>query len=130
MKRVLSDYFSLSLFEEDVPREPVLGKGSSEPQRKDDRKARKRKRVFWTLVLYFGVILGIIGQQFLTNMTDFSYLTLIGSIVLGTVVFPQVYKHANLNRRKPNLVQFFVAFQNGFFWQNLMSILTNLMENP
>jgi hypothetical protein len=125
VKNILTSYFGLGLFEEGTPEEPELG---SKPQR--GQKTEQRKKVLWTLFLYIGVILGVVGQHFLTNTTGFSYLTLIGSIILGTVVFPQVYKQANLNRNKPNLMQFFVAFQNGFFWQNLMSVLTKLIGNP
>ena len=127
MKSVLLGYFGLSLFEEDEPKEPALGKKKRD---KEAQKAQERKKIIWTLVLYFGVILGVVGQQFLTNMAGFNRFTIIVSMILGTVVFPQMYKQANLNARKPNLMQFFVAFQNGFFWQNLMSVLTKLMESP
>lgn len=125
MKSTLLGYFDLSLLEENESEEPTLGKKKSSKARKD----QQRKKNVWTLALYFGVILGVAGQQFLANVAGFDYLTIVASIILGTVVFPQVYKQANLNPRKPNLMQFFVAFQNGFFWQNLMSVLSKLMES-
>lgn len=79
------------------------------------------------LLGYFGLSL---FEEDEPNMAGFNRFTIIVSMILGTVVFPQMYKQANLNARKPNLMQFFVAFQNGFFWQNLMSVLTKLMESP
>jgi len=124
MKNIALGYFDLGLFEEDPPKEPPLGKKEQDKA----KRYRKRRKTIWTLALYLGVILGIVGQQFLNNVSNFSRLSLIASVILGTVIFPQVYKQASLNARKPNLMQLFVAFQNGFFWQNLMNVLTKLME--
>jgi F0F1-type ATP synthase assembly protein I len=118
MKSILG-YFDLGLLEEDEAKEPSLGRR----KRDKSRKVREREKTIWTLVLYFGVFLGVLGQQFLTKRAGFNPLTLVVSTILGTVVFPQVYRQAKLNARKPNLMQFFIAFQNGFFWQNIMSTL-------
>lgn len=119
----IRDYFDLGLFAESE--EPTLG---TKHQYKA-QKARARRKTIWTIALYLGVILGVVGQQFLDRHGSLDGFTLIASMILGTVVFPQVYKQARLNAGNPNLMQIFIAFQNGFFWQNLMSILAKLIGN-
>lgn len=116
MKYKLLEYFDLGIYQDDVSQEPVLG------NKKKGRK-RNRKKWGWSLALYFGVVLGALCQQFLVSRTELKGIALVSSIIVGTVVFPQIYKQAHLDRKKPNLMQLFIAFQSGFFWQNTMNAL-------
>jgi hypothetical protein len=44
---------------------------------------------------------------------------LVYSLAIAAVIYPTIYKQAKFHR-KPNIMQLFVAFQSGFFWDTVM----------
>lgn len=112
MLRTLTDYFNLRIYEDDDA-EPVLGYNKTGIRNKQSRGA-------WTLGLYACVILGVISKQLLDIDLNFNTKHLISSIIISTVVFPCIYRQSNMNKKKPNIIHLFVAFQNGFFWKNIL----------
>ncbi len=121
------DYFILDYdeVEEDV-HEPMLGRKSSREEAEKNRRRLRR-----TLALYFTVALGVLAQfifgAYLENsdqaLGTFSLIRIILALVVGAIVFPSIYRSANFERQKPHPIQFFIAFQNGFFWQALLHAL-------
>ena|SRR3990172_1005872 len=122
------DYFLLDIGEDDqeVATEPTLGRKPS----KDAE--RNRQRIRQTLGLYFAVALGVLAQisfgVFIRGSTtaqiNLNVMMQIGlALVVGATIFPTVYRSAGFNRRKPHIVHYFIAFQNGFFWEAILQSL-------
>jgi len=117
------DYFLLG-YEEATDRvEPTLGKTA------DKKEADKsRKRLIHTVVLYLVVAVGVFAQFMFgailkgepQTLGNFNAIQLLLALVVGAIVFPTVYRSAGFNRRKPHPIHWFIAFQNGFFWQALL----------
>lgn len=139
----LRTYFDLGI----LPlAEPTLG-GAKKKQAKDARrKALARKRLWLTLLMYLGVCLGVLAQAFMSILGSgqpLSWATIgpgsiLLSLIVATVIFPQVFpkvfgkmeeqmasggEDLGAGRR---VVQFCVAFQNGFFWQALLKSISQL----
>lgn len=127
MLQFLLRYFGLGLLGE-----PTLGEGS--------RKRSSWSQVLLTVVMYFGVLLGVLAEYFLTLMKSagpttpiaVNFLSLFKAWLAATFVFPLVFpkifgpmdvtKFLGKGKGAPNIrvLQFFVAFQNGFFWQAVL----------
>lgn len=124
------DYFFLDSSETDeTPKEPTLGRKSP---KKD--KENNRQKLMHTLFLYLAVALGVFGQFIFAAFIqdDKSANASLGAIqvllalIVGGVVFPTVYRSAGFNRRRPHPIQYFLAFQNGFFWQALLQTISKI----
>lgn len=120
----IGDYFFLDSTDET---EPVLGK----PTKKELEK-RRRKKITHTFLSYFFVTLGVLAQflfgSYLLNKTQpinsVSYLQILLALIVGAAVFPSVYRSVGFDRKKPHPIQYFLAFQNGFFWQGILQALS------
>ena len=120
------DYFDLGI----LPERPRLG----EPEENEKRRMRKmaRQRFWLTLAMYVGVFLGVLGENVVSlfnagksiDWDTFGVGRLLVALVITTVIFPQVFprifdEKARKREKVPageRLLQFCVAFQNGFFW--------------
>ncbi len=61
------------------------------------------------------------GSKFVISLFDPFWLVL--SLIIAAVIFPYIYKQAQLDIEKIEPIQFFIAVQNGFFWQTIMEII-------
>lgn len=126
------DYFNLDL----MPEEPVLGS-----KNKDEKQRRARRRTWLTIRMYLAAWLGVISQRLLTlyhegqpfDWDHFDPIYLMIALIIATVIFPLVFPRAFVKMPKHTrwvgtqswrMVQFCIAFQQGFFWQALLSLLT------
>ncbi|GAB4483029.1 MAG: hypothetical protein OHK0031_06030 [Anaerolineales bacterium] len=124
-------YFDLGL----MPQEAMLGKKTPAEEQKS---ALKRFGV--TLLMYAFVWLGILGQKILAlqqagtpvswqNLGDGFILTaFVIATALFPTVFPKVFVKMPAKQSKAGaggwfFVQLCVAFQQGFFWQALLSLM-------
>lgn len=128
MAKTIAAYFDLGLF----PFKPEFGQ---EEQAKERR--RKRKKLFWTIVLYLGVCLGVLAS-FLMNplngqeldLRAFDFSRLISAFITSMLIYPTIYKLAKFDVEAPNIIQFFTAFQNGFFWEVMLNVvIKNIQGN-
>jgi hypothetical protein len=125
-------YFDLGL----IPEEARLGS-----QSENEKKRRAQKRFGVTLLMYIFVWLGILGQKVLAlqqagmpiNWENFGQgfplVALIIATALFPAVFPKVFAKMSVKSQKAGaggwfFVQLCVAFQQGFFWQSLLSLLS------
>lgn len=124
-------YFDLGL----MPEEPELGSKSSKTQKK-----KNLNRLLTTLLMYLCVWLGIIGQKLLTmnqsgvpiTWENLGWAEPLIALIIATaifpLVFPKIFTKMPARARKAEgswfFVQLCVAFQNGFFWQALLSLIT------
>jgi len=115
-----------------VKTEPTLGKKSQKLSKDENiQRNRNRQRLKYTLFLYFSVALGVLAYfifgDFLkssdSTQISFNIIKVSLSFIVAAIIFPSVYRSAGLNRRRKHPVQFFLAFQNGFFWQALLTII-------
>jgi hypothetical protein len=121
----LLNYFDLGL----LPDELTLG-----PKEKAAKARLARQRFWLTLVMYFGVFLGVLGEQFLGLLKanqSLSWSTLFSprlliALIVAILIFPQVFPKVfgKMSSTKADgyrhFLQFCIAFQNGFFWQALL----------
>ncbi len=127
----LLKYFDLGF----LPEEAILG---SKPQAEKNRRSFKRFLV--TLLMYVFVWLGILGQKTLAlqqagtpiNWENFGQgfplIALIIATALFPAVFPKVFVKMPARSQKAEaggwfFVQLCVAFQQGFLWQALLSLI-------
>ena len=128
----LLKYFDLGL----LPSEPTLGPKKSQAE----KNRRNFKRFLVTLLMYAFVWLGILGQKILAlqqagtpinweNLGQgFPLVALIIATVLFPTVFPKVFAKMPAKPKKAEaggwfFVQLCVSFQQGFFWQALLSLI-------
>ena len=132
---MIKEYFSLG-FQTD---NPVFGK--KETKEVLEQKKMERKNFWLTIGMYVAVWLGVIGQKLMSIYQEGKPITwdgigiggLLLSLVIATVIFPQVFPRAfakmprvdrNVEGGNWRFVQFCIAFQQGFFWQSLITLLT------
>lgn len=82
------------------------------------------------LVVYIGVVLGVLFssavQQFRAGKGPVLALPLgvvVTAVIVGLVLFPQVYEKLRLRADLPLLVHLGLALQNGVFWQVLFTAI-------
>jgi hypothetical protein len=124
-------YFDLGL----MPQEVVLGSKT-----KAEKQKRDFKRFMITFLMYGVVWLGILAQKVMAlqqegtpitwqNLGDgFLLVALIIATALFPTVFPKVFVKMPAKTQKAGaggwfFVQLCVAFQQGFFWQALLSLI-------
>lgn len=121
-------YFGLGLLEP----EPTFGEsGPARPS---------FGQVLLVIVMYLGVLLGVLGDYGLEwartaqegLATTLQPLDLMQGWLVATIVFPLVFPRifgpmeddatlmAGWGRIGVHILQFFIAFQNGFFWQAVL----------
>lgn len=122
----LLNYFDLGI----LPPEPVLGKKG---KRSEEQRRRELKKLLWTLLMYGGVFLGILAENWLelyNTKSAWEWERVVVAVIIATLTFPQVFPKL-FAKQEPDtedgespaqwrFVQFCVAFQNGFFWQALV----------
>ena len=113
----LLSYFDLGLF----PERPKFGKADA---------TRKHQKIIWTLLLYLGVVSGVISSYIFnpTQQAEIRYphtTDFISALIMAAVIYPTVYKYAKFNVNAPNIMQVFVAFQHGFFWESIWKFTSN-----
>ena len=134
----LRTYFDLGI----LPlAEPTLGSARKKLAKETRRKAQARKRLWLTVLMYLGVCLGVMAQVLMSTLgagQPFNWATagpgsILLSLIVATVVFPQVFPKVfgKMDERLASsgsdlgagkrVIQFCVAFQNGFFWQALLA---------
>lgn len=121
----LFDYFLLDNSE--ITDEPTLG---GKPKNKVREKSRQK--LVNTLLLYVAVVFGVVSQFLFAAFTQNGTQIYVGSwalkivlaLIVGGAIFPTIYRSAGFNRHSPRLIQYFIAFQNGFFWQALLQIIS------
>jgi len=140
----LLDHFDLGIL---PPAEPTLGGEEKDgAKRKARRRARARKRLWFTLLMYFGVFLVVLGEAVMSLFKSgkpfdweiFGPGRFLLALVIATVIFPQVFpkvfgkmeeetvgSKGDLGVDK-RVVQFCIAFQNGFFWQALLKSVSQV----
>lgn len=115
----LIEYFDLRVSESDF--DTVRGGRHGRGQRTSA--SQKRGAWWWNLVIYLLIVAGVIGKFFFDYWQQTRIITGLDlgiSFVIGALVFPAIYKSTNMSPDKPDLLQSFLAFQNGFFWQTLV----------
>lgn len=76
---------------------------------------------------YLAIVLGVLAKYFIASThgdEQLNWLTVVSSLILSAVVYPYVYKRVC----DPSLstgMQYFVSFQNGFFFQTLLEEIQN-----
>lgn len=127
----IRQYFDLGL----LPEEATLGSKSQIEKNK-----RSIKRFLVTLLMYTFVWLGILGQKVLAlqqagmpiNWENFGQEFPLAALIIATAlfptVFPKVFVKMPVKSKKAGVsgwffVQLCVAFQQGFFWQALFSLI-------
>ena len=113
-KRVL-DYFDL--------RAPLRGL-QGEMGAASTAAAWARQRDLWPLAIYAAGVVGVLAKQWYDayqrgELLDLRPSTFILAVVVSAVTFPVTY-HSLQMETKPSL-QIFLALQNGFFWQTVLS---------
>lgn len=84
------------------------------------------KILFW----YLFTLLGIIARAFFAAyaghaFTDIPWDQVVFSVIVAAVIFPLIYeKVATIGETTPLMLQLFVTFQAGFFWQSIFLTLT------
>lgn len=80
--------------------------------------------MWWNLPTYLFIVFGVVGKftfDYWQQMRPITWLDLGISFVIGVLVFPAAYKSTKLSPDKSDeVLQYFLAFQNGFFWQTLI----------
>ena len=77
-------------------------------------------------LIYSAVVLGVLGQALFMSYTDNanqSAPSLIIGCIVAAVIFPKVSKEIGIDPENPHPMQFFLAFQGGFFWQTIIGQL-------
>lgn len=85
-------------------------------------------KLFWNVSLYLGVAFGVFGQLLLEGpevdaWNRVSLFAVGRSFVVAAVILPAIYSGANLDRRKPNFITFFICVQHGYFWPSILASL-------
>ncbi|MCA9459493.1 MAG: hypothetical protein KC550_03010 [Nanoarchaeota archaeon] len=87
------------------------------------------KKWIWTFIYYAFVVLGVMGNVYITTKTITNVwpvrLILISCIV-GAVIYPKLVEKAKIKTNEPNSMQIFVCFQNGFFWPSFLKALSQV----
>lgn len=126
------EYFDLGLF----PDRAVLGTKTENQKQK-----REIKKFLVTLLMYVFVWLGILGQKILSLHQEGTPITweafndgfIWVALVIATVIFPSVFpkvfvkmpvKQQNAEAGGWFWVKCCLAFQQGFFWQALLSLIS------
>ena len=122
----IKNYFDLGLFPEE-PGRPQFGS--------EDKSRLSGKRTVWTILLYAAVAGGVLASYLIDPFKKQSPAIepidiprIVYSLVIAALIYPAVYKMAKFDR-KPNLMQLFVAFQCGFFWDVLVDIIKTKLSN-
>jgi hypothetical protein len=123
MVNKLIEYFSLDL----LPRRPHFG---AEEELSRELKIRNVKKNLWTIALYFGVFFGVVSTSII-KMTEgqlqsgsgMSLRALMASFVISVVVYPYVFTTAKFDVDQPNIMQVFISFQYGFFWERIIAMI-------
>ena len=111
------NYFSL----ETSQSEPTLGK------------SKKSKKILRnTIAMYVGIFLGVLGKYVFTlydpgnkfDLSLFDPFWLVIALIIAAVIFPQIYKGTKIEIQRFGPLQFFIAFQNGFFWQTILEVIS------
>lgn len=127
VSRDLIIYFDLGI----LPEKPMLGRR---------RKPKARERLLWTILMYVGVVVGVFaeyisglyGPRGRFDFSLFDPFQVVFALIIATLIFPQIFPKVfgkmKIDEAEANdepasvryVVQFCVAFQNGFFWQALV----------
>jgi hypothetical protein len=85
------------------------------------------------LILYLGVIIGVIFSNSVTRFSEgaepqitISLSRLIVSIIVTLVIVPQVYRRLDTNPDAPFLVQFGLFVQQGIFWHVIIGSISQI----
>jgi hypothetical protein len=113
------DYFDLRVDKSDSPRGADRRAVTRHPGKP------KRGAWWWNLVIYLAAVGGVAGKfvfDYWRRARPFAWdLDLPISLIIGALVLPIVYKSTDMSPDKPEeILQYFLAFQNGFFWQTLI----------
>lgn len=128
----LFSYFDLGLRQHSL----VLGKKTRKEEEREDRQG-----LLLTVLMYVFVWLGVLSQKVMAlwqtqqpiNLETMGSSYLLVALIIATVIFPAVFpkilqkepEHAQKNRKSAWLVaKMCLAFQQGFFWQSLLSLIT------
>ena len=79
--------------------------------------------VIYHLLMYLGVVLGVLGQAIFLSYADKknqSAPSLIIGCIIAAVIFPKVSRETGIDPENPHPLHFFLAFQGGFFWQTII----------
>lgn len=87
--------------------------------------AEARRDAAWTAVLYAAVVLGVLARRATEtgglSLEGLDFGQFVAACVTGAVIFPLVYRKLGLSDRDPVVIELFVAFQNGFFSDAIVS---------
>jgi hypothetical protein len=126
------NYFKLDL----LPEEAVLRMESPLEQRR-----KQLEELYLTLVMYFGVWLGVVVQRLLdlwqkgtpVTLDSFGKAYIIFAVIVATAIFPAVFPKVFGHRPTKAIaavtpghlfLQFCMAFEQGFFWVGLIGLIT------
>lgn len=119
----IKNYFDLSLKAKDATLRDTTNRGMERGV-----STQHKKNNIWLVGIYAATILGVFCKyvfEILTKPegilpTENIEQRLIISLIIATVIFPAIYKNARFDSYNPNLLQLFISFQNGFFWQTII----------
>lgn len=93
----------------------------------EQEKKRKRQKALWHLLYYMCAFLGVFSSYLINplkrsdiNISSLNISNVIYALVTTTLIFPWIYKFAKFNVDSPNVMQMFIAFQCGFFWETIL----------
>lgn len=76
----------------------------------------------WLCIFYLSVLGGIAAKLWMeAQVSDFSWVHIIRSLIIATLVFPAIYKQA-VEYAGPRPVQACISFAGGFGYQALMDV--------
>jgi hypothetical protein len=115
LQEKINDYFMMGI----LPSHAKFGPGRSS--------GRKRRRIIWVCGLYVSVLFGILATYIKKElegrnqgMMGDSLSTIIMALITSILIFPYVYRTAKFDTDKPNIMQAFMGFSYGFFWEKVM----------
>lgn len=76
------------------------------------------------LLAYGSVALGVLGRGVFNERSEHpsEYLSKLAvALVIAAVIYPMTAHSAEINPENVHPLHFFVAFQNGFFWETILS---------
>jgi len=111
-------------------RAPIVDSARGKDSKPTSRRpgAPKQGAWWWNLVLYLLIVAGVIGKflfDYWQQARPIVGIDFAISFVIGAMVFPVVYKSTDMRPDQPTVLQSFLAFQNGFFWQTLIGGILN-----
>lgn len=127
----LADFGDEPVTKSRIPHEEIAHPADTMPEKLELEHPTARPNKWLHLLIYGAIVLGVFASYMLEVLNKGAFpplnqtlIKLIVALIIGVVVFPSIYRKADLNPVNPGFMQFAVAFQNGFFWEALMKTIS------